>query len=345
MDRKVVYELLQILLQNLKKNFSVSISSEVILPRAPPNAEDLHAQRHLICVGSSVLKQTIPYLRALGYNVTDLTKPGWLAAQENIDALICELSKLSVPSGFALILDLLGNCGHRFLQFDGTQAMPYKEGGRYHMRGPVTACEDSTFRKIIGTLGPVLLSAQTAVKVSVPPLPRYLFNACCNNPQHCTNMLDEDYAEKNLNGVSHLRAVLKQETVKMGVKNHWVLDGAGTLAGVCVGGTAGSNRDLIPDLKHALANDGVHLTSEGYRKLATAIVKSIEGVRSGTLTKTVTNALSVSGHGGKPNSYFWRGFTSPTGDGDGRATANKNKRLHGRPGWRQHQPQYHPYRK
>jgi hypothetical protein len=129
----------------------------------------------------------------------------------------------------------------------------------------------------------------------------------------------------------------------MGVKNHWVLDGAGTLAGVCVGGTCGSNKDLIPDLKQALASDGVHLTSEGYRKLATAIVKSIDGLRSGTLTKSGTNSKSVSGR--QNSTYFWRGFTSPNGDAEGRAAANRNKRLHGRPGWRSQHQQYHPYRK
>jgi hypothetical protein len=99
MDRKVIYKLLHILLHNLKTNFLVLISSEVILPREPPTAEDAHAQRHLVCVGSSILKQTIPYLRALGYRVTVLARPGWLATQENIDALISELSKLSVPPG------------------------------------------------------------------------------------------------------------------------------------------------------------------------------------------------------------------------------------------------------
>jgi hypothetical protein len=146
------------------------------------------------------------------------------------------------------------------------------------MKGPVEICEDTVFKKIIGTVEPILLSAQTAVKVSVPPLPRYVFNSCCNNTQHCSNLLDENHAEKMLNGVSHLRSVFKKEAVKMGISNHWILDGTGTLAGVRIGSSSGSNRELLPDLCHSLANDGVHFTSDGYRKLAQAIKEAIDGI-------------------------------------------------------------------
>jgi hypothetical protein len=109
MDRKVQYELLSVLVHLLKNNFSVTVCPEVILPRAPPTIEDPAAIKNLICVGSSIIKQTIPYLRALGFCVTDLSKPGWLATQENIQALISELSALTIPAGFSLVLDLLGN--------------------------------------------------------------------------------------------------------------------------------------------------------------------------------------------------------------------------------------------
>jgi hypothetical protein len=208
MDRKVIFELLQILTHLLKKNFSVNISLEVILPRAPPEVANLAANNHIICVGSSIIQQTVPFNRALGYSVTDLSKPGWLATQDNIDALIKELSALNVPPGFAIVLDLLGNYGHRFVQFDGTLAMPNKEAGKYHMKGPVAVCEDITFKKIIGTLEPIMLSAQAAAKVTVPPLPRYVFNSCCQHPQHCSNRLNEDYQEKILNGVSHFKILI-----------------------------------------------------------------------------------------------------------------------------------------
>jgi hypothetical protein len=328
-------------------NTSVKTCPEVILSRAPPVSGDPASVKHLICVGSSIIKQTIPYLNALGYSITDLSQPGWLATQENVDALISELSHLNAPPGFALVMDLLSICGHRFEQFDGTQAMAQKEGGKYHMKGPVQVCEDQTFKKIIDRLGPILLSAQDSVKVSVPPLPRYLFNSCCNNPQHCSNLLNEDHVEKMLNGVSHLRAVFKAESIKKGVRNHWILDGAGTMAGIEVGSSGGSNRELIPEMRQAVAVDSVHLSPEGYRRLAKAIVTAVVGIREGRLTKSFANASSVTGGHQSPKlDFFWRGFSSPVGDAIGRAAANRNPRQQGCRGWRPHYPHYyHPYKK
>jgi hypothetical protein len=211
------------------------------------------------------------------------------------------------------------------------------------MKGPVTVCDDTIFKKIIGTLEPILMSAQDAVKVSVPLLPRYVFHSCCNNPQHCPNLMNEEHAEKMLNGVSHLRAVFKTEAKKMGIRNHWILDGTGTLAGVRIGSSGGSNRELVPELRNSLANDGVHLSTDGYRKLAQSIKEAIEGIRSGSLTKSFANADSVSGKNPTvAREYFWRGFSSPVGDEEGRSS-HRNRRMHGRPGWKP--PHFHPYKK
>jgi hypothetical protein len=83
------------------------------------------------------------------------------------------MSKLEVEPGasVSVIFDLVSNCSHRFLQFDGTQVLVQKEGGQYHMKGPVVTCGDEVFIRILKALGPVLLSAQEMVKVSIPPPP------------------------------------------------------------------------------------------------------------------------------------------------------------------------------
>jgi hypothetical protein len=57
--------------------------------------------------------------------VTDLTQPGWIATEENIQSLIKKISQLTLEPGFAVILDLVGNCAYRYSQFDGTHR-PYR---------------------------------------------------------------------------------------------------------------------------------------------------------------------------------------------------------------------------
>jgi hypothetical protein len=341
MDRKTTDELIRTLINQLQNNFTIAVCPEGILPRALSMIVDPKDSKHIVCIGSSIIKQTIPFLKALGYSVTDLSRPGWLATPDNITSLITQLADIKLAPGFAVVFDLLGNASHRYEQFDGTQSLPQKEGGRYHMPGPVVTCEQETYRKIVRTLGPVLLSAQDATKVSVPPLPRYIFSPCCNNSAHCTNLDKEGAAEKLLNGVSNLKSILKKECNNMKVRNHWILDGIGTLAGVPIGQTAGSNRDLLPELNDSLAVDGVHLSQSGYRKLAVAISGAIDGIRNGSLTKSLANTVTGTA---KTNCYFWRGFSSPIGDDIGRAKNQKNRLQHSNNGWHQRQhKKYHPY--
>jgi hypothetical protein len=214
------------------------------------------------------------------------------------------------------------------------------------MKGPVTCCSDDILKKIIRSLAPVMMSAQDVVKISIPPLPRYVFHSCCNNPSHCPNLLHKGHAEKMLNGVSGMRAILKKESIAMGVKNHWVLDGVGAVAGIPVGQSGGSNRDLVPELAKSLAKDGVHLTTEGNRNLAKAIVAAIAGLKTGKLTK-ITADTSVPGGQGKLKEYFWRGFRSPVGDDVGRAQFSRLTPVHHQ---QDHQRgraarHFHPYKK
>jgi hypothetical protein len=169
MGGTIAKEVLNILLSSLQKDFSIAIGPEITLQRPANGSEDMTLKKSLVCIGSSILKQLIPYFQAAGYTVTDITQPGWIATEDNIQSLIKKMSQLSLEPGFAVILGLVGNCAYRYCQFDGTQALPYKEGGRYHFAGPVTLCGDETFKKIIKMLSPVLLSAQNALKVILPP--------------------------------------------------------------------------------------------------------------------------------------------------------------------------------
>jgi hypothetical protein len=164
MSCTVTKEVINILLTALQNDFTISVGPEVSLQRTTETGEDLNKTKHIVCIGSSILSQLIPHFSADGYTVTDLTQPGWIATDENIATLIQKMSDLKIEPGFAVVMDLVSNCTYRYTQFDGTQALPYKEGGKFHFAGPVI-CSEDTFKKIMKKLGPVLLSAQNAKKL------------------------------------------------------------------------------------------------------------------------------------------------------------------------------------
>jgi hypothetical protein len=188
------------------------------------------------------------------------------------------------------------------------------------MAGAVTTCTDEVFKKIIRSLSPVLLAAQEAHKIIIPPLPRYVFDPCCSNTAHCTNMSDESYAEKSISGVTKLRGILKKECKDMGMKKYWILDSIGAILGTPPGTSAGSAAETITDLKPTMAHDGVHLTVVGNRNLSGNIINAITGLLTGTLRGGLSSNVA-GGKGTKASKpeYFWRGFVSPVGDLPGRA--------------------------
>jgi hypothetical protein len=352
MDCTVSAELVRILLAALRRDFSIAVDPEVILPRVTTALGEKNnpQNKHLVCIGSSIMKQLIPFLQAAGYTISDLAQPGWLATDDNIQQLIKKMSDLQIEQGFSVVLDLVSNCSHRYLQFDGTQSLPHKEGGKYHMAGPVVPCNEDIFKRILKSLSPVLLAAQLVKKVLIPPLPRYLFNTCCSSASHCTNFRDENYAESALNGLTKLRGVLKKECGNMGMRNQWVLDGVGALAGIPPGESSGTNREMLSELKSNLAPDGVHLTQAGNKNLAAAIIKSLTlcGVKENSVCASISVPGGGSGPQRRPREYYWRGFTSPVGDTIGRVTHSQGSstggdsflsrrergRLRGRPYWR-----------
>jgi hypothetical protein len=351
----VAKEVENILLTAMQTDFSIAIGPEADLPRAAAGCEDMKNEKNIVCIGSSILRQLIPFLQAAGYSITDLTQPGWIATEDNINSLIKKMSDLNLAPGFAVILDLVGNCTYRYSQFDGTLALPYREGGKYHHAGPIQICSEENYKKILKMLSPVLLSAQQAKKVVIPPLPRYLFSTCCSASSHCTNSADENYAEMLLNGITKLRTITKKECSSMGVKNVWVLDGVGAILGTPVGLSSGTNIEVVPELRPYLAKDGVHLETMGNKNVSAAILDSIKKLSTGNLPDDTGtgvapgpgSGISGSERGGR-REFFWRGFTSPTGDVVGRAKAAANGRHnlnHNDSGGAQHAPRsfYHPY--
>jgi hypothetical protein len=321
LDRKATDDLVRALTRNLHKNFSVPHDPENFLARtnnitgesAKDNSNNNNSNvGTYIVIGSSIMGRVVGHLRALNVSVIDLT---WIATQDSIDALITRLSSLDCPENIVVIMDLHSNTTFRYRQFDRTPELPVKDrsGGRYHFPGDVILTDDTLFKIITDFLSPVLLSAQNKLKILIPPLPRYVFDKCCNNPAHCKNCTDPEHPEKILNGVTHLLNVLKKHVGDLGVGNFWVLDGIGAILGVESGKNRGGNRELLADLHPLLGRDGVHFSELAYNNLARVIIRTKIDINTRTLGKKTLTGSATNTSILQEQQYYWRGFTSPCG--------------------------------
>jgi hypothetical protein len=279
------------------------LNPEMLLSMGNEKREDAkETTSHMVLIGASHLRRTIPYLRRLGYDVTDVTKPGRMASAAAVGEVLGQLRGTTVPVNAAVVIDMLGNSSSRWEQEDGTLATAVKMGSGYHMPGEVTVCNDETFKKLIGIVAPVLSFSAGLSKIVIPPLPRYVFDTCCTQETHCTNVRSEKHASEILFKADHLRNVLKGELNRLGVPNFRVTEGWTSI----LGAKYPSREENVSALRHLTAADGVHFTRDGYENLANAIHNTVT-------SKDKIAAVDSRAGNGRRGTFFWRGFISPNG--------------------------------
>jgi hypothetical protein len=272
-------------------------------------------------LGRVYANSTTGVLDSTLYSVTDLSEPSWLATPENIEYAAESITSQAIEPGYTLIMEMFGNSTFRYTQFDGTMALPFKADGGYHMGGDIGTCDDASFIRTLTATSRLFDDDNAGIKIFIPPLPQHLFGGCCDTASHSTNVGTEGYTTRLLQETMRFRGILKNELLKRGEENFFVLDGVGGVLGFAPGGNRPPLGEIIADLEAVFKNDNVHFTDVGYRYLSNTIIAAIEGVHDGTLTKSKLSSSEISGAGGgessphnsKKNSFFWRGFSSPVG--------------------------------
>jgi hypothetical protein len=256
------------------------------------------------------MQNLCPHLNKLGITVLDLTQKGWVPTPENITKLAEKIAEIPDNLNIPIIMDLLGNIAFRYEQVDGNLALPFKYGGKYHFGGKVLVCSNAILRNTIRTLKPVF-DVIKGDSLFCSPFPRCLYNGCCTEPEHCPGVDTEEYVKSLLHDTLNLRTVCQNMISEMGMVRMWVPDVVHKMLPAC-----NNNSEIAVGLKHVVAADGVHFTSDGYEKMAMVLKTYIET----QIEKTTSAAVpSVSDAGGaqvpqlRTKTYYWRGFVSPVG--------------------------------
>ncbi len=289
--------LVRSLIETVHKCFQTCASPENYLARDTVMASDTCEQK-VVLLGASNLGCCASRLRKQGKQVVDLTQPGWLASKENTESLEKKLKDIECNEQSTLVFDLLGNSSFRFEQFDGSLSMPFKQAGRYHMGGNIAVCPPPVYKRILETTASLLTLHHSSKVILVPPLPRYLFTGCCNQPGHSTNTSAPGYSSTLLSDTIGLRNLLKKFVVGLGIKRCLVMDSC------CVADCPATASPVtrLDALKKVCAQDGVHFSPDGYRNLVDSILRcdSLLSVKS----KIATAAKQC---------HYWRGFKSSRG--------------------------------
>ncbi len=167
------------------------------------------------------------------------------------------------------------------------------------MDGRVTTCSLTQLHGLLAKATPIF-EAISGLKVCIPPLPRYLKTPCCEADGHCEGIADPDYSTELMSKTMAIRRQMKEYMVSRGMVNCWVPDIVKVMFPDC-----NTTADIAASFSDATLPDSVHLTEEGYAKMAAALLSVAKDRRE-------TNSC-IAGSTGGAKSFYWRGFNSPVG--------------------------------
>jgi hypothetical protein len=123
----------------------------------------------IILAGASNLASIRPIFESNGAVVIDLTKPGWMITESNVESLKSEISALSTMEDVAIIFDLFGNTAYRFKHVDGSLVLPFRVGGGYHLLGDIHVVSDTGIGELVSLVKPLFVLCALFLTVIMPP--------------------------------------------------------------------------------------------------------------------------------------------------------------------------------
>jgi hypothetical protein len=156
---------------------------------------------------------------------------------------------------------------------------------------------------------PVFCAVKDLLCLIMPPNPRYVYNGCCTDRSHSTNLGSEGYSAQILESALHFRKILKTALVGSEELGHfWVTD---TLA--CLGSIPASMPEKLEAIQLAIGQDGVHFTEFRRFHVFNSLAKTIIGLQEGTAGKQPKPAEAAASISVTGRRFFWRGFSSDRG--------------------------------
>ena len=164
-----------------------------------------------------------------------------------------------------------------------------------------------------------------------PSHPRYLKTPCCDIEGHCDGITEHDHAVDLMSKTLAVRRQLKEYMIQKGIPNVWVPDMLRMLFPTAT--TTVTLTDQILTVTHA---DGVHLVDDGYAMLGNVLLDVVKSRLAANADVSGENSTGLS------RSFYWRGFTSPTGSARPKPSVTSYKDSHPGGGkWRAPSAQRH----
>jgi hypothetical protein len=228
----------------------------------------------IIVAGASHVSRLAGAMMPDHNDIIDMSIGGWKLNTEAAEEMAAEIAEhLHNTSGKAVVMIQLFDNSIFFGKLpDGSRRDPYKAEGKFHVEGELDTIGLTEMKELFETAGPIFRAARSVPTLVLGPIPHYVTDGCCEEPDHVTNLEDADYAASVSGGVRALGCHLRQIVWHKRWKNVTVVNTAELMG---IGGSY-SVEESAARLKDVMelwgTADPVHPTKEAYNNLAKAML-------------------------------------------------------------------------
>jgi hypothetical protein len=247
--------MVEAIVEELRGKMAVDLCPEPIVDRWPALAASASGATGgcYLLVGSIHASKVGAALQRAGHEVDVIHRPNWRAVKIGQRCNVSELAeavreKLKEKKYDIVCFLILDNNFYMALTEEGT-TIPARRGDdcTYHMDGDLTVISKTAQHSLFNNLRPLLDACGGKSFILASPIPRYLYQGCCQDAEHMAKELMESLKD----GARSLRDFL----FTAGYKNGRILDSCRSLK----------------DGETMWTDDPVHPTEAAYEKLAESV--------------------------------------------------------------------------
>jgi hypothetical protein len=264
--KKVIY----ILMEDLILHFGVGIHPCPSLERGVVThvSDSMHGR--LVLMGASHINRLAGVMDA---GTVSLAYQGFRPREPMISEITNKLKALNFGKLDTVVMDLLSTLPLWALMHpDYPPRRVRAEGRKYHITGSLTVAPPTLTKKVLSDCLPLAAALKGTGTVLLSPVPCYVYEKCCKDPQLIENFEDPDLDEEIIAG---LEGIKRQQ-----LQNWWAENNL--LFSIIDPTLLSDSCDL--SLKTRVASDGhppwatgdpIHLTATACQDLATVIGESV----------------------------------------------------------------------
>jgi len=233
----------------------------------------------LIVAGASHASRLVHSLLSSTENVVDMSISGWKLTASSAKDMAEEIhDHLDREAGKkVVVLQLFDNSIFYGTNCEGDRRYSFRAEGRHHIEGDLSVIGKEEFKDLFEVAAPIFRAAKNVPTIVLGPTARYVIGPCCGNPDHVTNMNEEQFTTRISASVRDLGRYLRQLVWHRRWRNVTVVN---TVELMGIGGSLSLdevNIRLADMLDLWGEEDPVHPTKQAYDNLAAALLVLAKG--------------------------------------------------------------------